>query len=137
LNVAAHEADSGEDQTDEADHRARVFRERLDCLHEGLSAAKADRSLRMSDVRSTSKCEGNKCWPHHMRRTAKFLGWEVLNPPICGGIGRPVKSLLQPECAADSEHLCTSADLVSAWRKPKVAQPAVSNNKTTFGYSEL
>lgn len=95
----------------EANDGTRVFCERLHRLHEGLSAAEADRSLRMSDVRSASKCEGNECWPHHMHRTAKGLYWEALNPPVCGGIGRPIEKLLQPECVADSEHLCTSTDV--------------------------
>jgi hypothetical protein len=50
LDVAAHEIDPSEDQTDETDHCARIFRERLDGLHKGLSAAEADRSLRMSNA---------------------------------------------------------------------------------------
>ena len=55
-----------------------------------------------------------------MNGAAKFLFGEVFCPPLGLEIGRPIEMPFQSECAADSEHLCTSADLVlSARRNPK------------------
>jgi hypothetical protein len=71
-----------------------------------------------------------------MKSVAEGLLGEGVCPPFGGEIGRPIESLSQPDCAADSEHLCTSADSASAWRKRKIAQLAVSNNEVSFGYSK-
>jgi hypothetical protein len=67
---------------------------------------------------------------------AEGLLGEGFCPPFGGKIERPIERLSQPDCAADSEHLCTSADSVSAWRKATVAHRTVSNNKMTSGYSK-
>jgi hypothetical protein len=71
-----------------------------------------------------------------MKGLAEGLLGEEFSPPYGGGNGRPIESLFQPDCAADFEHLCTSADSVSAWRKPKIARLSVSNNKMMFGYNK-
>jgi|GEM_PF-5416077 len=91
----------------------------------------------MSDAASNTrkqKCSERRS--HHLKGVAEGLLGEGFSPPFGGRDGRPIESLSQPDNAADSEHLCTSADSASAWRKPKVALLSVSNNKTMFGYSK-
>jgi hypothetical protein len=56
-------------------------RTHVDCLHEGLSATEADRSLAKGDLGGSRESERNKRWTHKVRRAEK--------PPFEKGSGNP------------------------------------------------
>ncbi|MGB6130599.1 MAG: hypothetical protein WBG54_02375 [Acidobacteriaceae bacterium] len=79
MNVAAHEVDAGEYKADQADHRARVFGERLDGLHQGLSTAETDGSLGVGDgTAGAHEQERGQRRGHHVRGLEKVLFGENL-----------------------------------------------------------
>jgi hypothetical protein len=65
---------------------------------------------------------------------AEGLLGERVSPPLGGKIGRPIERFPNRIARRILEHLCTSADSASAWRKRKGALFAVSNNELNFGY---
>ena len=137
LKAPAHHADSRKNEPAKADDGPSVHGESFEGSHQRLRPGEVHRSLGVSDAASdTRKQERSKRRSHHVKGVAEGLLGEGFSPPFGGEIGRPIESLSQPDCAADSEHLCTSADSVSARRKPKIARLSVSNNKTMFGYSK-
>ena len=83
MNVAAHEADAGENKADQTDHRARVFRERLDGLHQRLSATETDGSLSVGDgAAGAHEQQRTQRWPHDMGGLEKVSLGEDLRQPL-------------------------------------------------------
>jgi type IV secretory system conjugative DNA transfer VirD4/TraG family protein len=118
LKPPRHHADAGEDEAAETDNRTRINREGFKRSHQRLCPGEVHRSLGMGDTAAYArKGESNQRRPHDVSGMAEFLFGEELCPPFNGGSGRPTRGNFRPERAADSEHLCTSADLVLSARR--------------------
>jgi hypothetical protein len=70
LKATAHHANSSEDESAETDDCARIDREGLHCLHEGLSATETDGSLGAGNA---GEGESDQSRTHHARGTKECL----------------------------------------------------------------
>jgi hypothetical protein len=70
LKATAHHPNAGEDQTAEADDRARIDREGFERPHERLSAGEVHRSLCMGYARECERKEGGS---HHAESVGERL----------------------------------------------------------------